>query len=214
MKPSKPKRKVSQRELWLIALLPAALVVIVSLALPGPAGEASELERRLERLAGDDTEASMHDQLEKLAEEHKASRQKLTDLGLQEKFLQAAIDAFESPAAQRAIAFNLAEGLDELSVRLAGHGVRVLAMVEDTAARGGRSAGMRSSGRSGDTGQAKPTDWQVTVAAAWPAMRRALADAETFPRGLALSAMNMEPPRAGVGVQRWELVVTGAGAAP
>lgn len=208
MKPNQPKRKISQRETWLMALLPAALVVILSLALPGPAGEVAEMQDRLERLTGGEAEASMHKQLRDLATELKSNRQELAELETGEAAVAARIQSLQSPVAGRA--FNMAEGLDELTRRLAGHGVQVLAMIEDGGSRQGKSAGGGASGG----GSAARRDWQVSVAATWPEVREALADADTFPQGLALSALKMEPPRPNVPLQRWELIVSGSGAMP
>ena len=214
MKPNKPKRKISQRELWLIALLPAALVVILSLAVPGPAGVAAEMEERLDRLTSGNSGASMHTQLRDLAAEHQASRQQMAELEAREAVARAGIESLQAPAARRALAFNMAEGLDELTSRLGGHGVQVLAMVEDAGSGQGKFvAGTKGRAASGGSTIAR-RDWQVSVAATWPAMREALADAGTFPRGLALSALKMEPPRPNVRVQRWELMVSDSGATP
>lgn len=202
----KPKQKISQRELWLVSLLPAALVIIVSLAIPGPADKIAETERRLEQLSGGDAHESFHKQLRQHTTQLKASEQELAELEARETIAQSRLHALQSPG--RSGTLEMAEALDKLTHGLARHGVRVLAM-EKT--RSNRTTPAKSStARSSD----QQSDWQISVAATWPAVRQALADANTFPPGLALSAMKMDPPRPNVALRKWELIVTDAGATP
>jgi hypothetical protein len=207
-----PKRKITQRELWLICLLPAALVVIVSMALPGPSDEIEAVERRLTQLTGGDAHEQIHSQLRELSEQREASEQDLAALTAREQSLRSQLAALQSPRPDRA-AVAMAEALDELTGRLAGYGVQVLAMEQagSTSRVGSARSSQAGAGqRSGYSGG----DWQVSVAARWPAIRAALADGDAFPPGLALSAMRMESPRPNMPLRRWELIVTDMQATP
>ncbi|MEM8884618.1 MAG: hypothetical protein AAGD14_11150 [Planctomycetota bacterium] len=216
------KARVSKRELWLISLLPSALVVILSLAIPGPADEIPEVEERLNRLTSSDAHARRHSQMRAFAKQLKESKAKQAELKSREAALKAELDAPPVPRAVRTLA--MAEALDELTRRLAAHGVRLLAMEQSTstasapaktsAARIRRARGGARKPSPGPVGSAeKPRSWQVSLAATWPAVRAALADPRTVPPGLALSALAMDPARLGVPLRRWELIVEDAGAA-
>jgi DNA-binding transcriptional MerR regulator len=197
----KAKRRISQRELWLASLLPAALVIIISLGLPNKSDEIDAVERRLEQAASAETIASQRERLRELATELEESREALDALTAQETDLLARIQALQAPVAGRTQ--SLAQALDALTRRLAVHRVQVLAV---TGAAG-----------------AVERDWQVSVAATWQDVREALAEPDTFPPGLALAALHMAPTRpaggsaarSGAGsslaLRRWELLVSDLG---
>ncbi len=196
----KPKRKVTHREVWLVSLLPAALVVIVSMALPGPADEIRAAEQRLNQLTSGDAHERLHTEYREITAQLQESQRALTELEAREAELEAQISTFASPTrpAQR---LEMAQTLDELTRRLGEHGVQVLAMTEAQGSKSNASPAMVAK-----------ADWRVSVAATWPAMSEALSDDDTFPQGLALSAMKMEKPRPNLSLQRWELIVVDLGA--
>ncbi|MEM6552378.1 MAG: hypothetical protein AAF750_09670 [Planctomycetota bacterium] len=191
-----PKRKVSQREIWLLALLPAALVAIVSFSLPGPADELPELEDRLERLSTDG--AQTQSKLRAFSQEMSKTRQEQKALEARETELKAAIASISKPTA-RSATLNMAGVLDELAHRLNAHGVQVLAMET-----GGPRAPKPIDAATGTP----PRQWVVSVAATWPALRSALADDQVFPPGLGLAAMKMDPAQNNRSLRRWELIAT------
>ena len=190
----KPTRKISQREVWLVSLLPAALVIILSLGLPDKSDEIAAVERRLGQASSTEVIARQHRELRELATQLDESRQTLDALEAQEADLQNRIRALQTPVADRTR--SLAQTLDALTRRLAGHGVQVLAVTETGGADARR-------------------DWQVSVAATWQAVRGALAETDTFPPGLALAALQMAPARStagsGLPLRRWELMVSDLG---
>lgn len=196
----KAKSKVSPREVWLLALLPAALVLIVSFALPSPADEVAELEQRLERFTANEGQAVS--QLREYSKELQQSNQQLKALKLKETVLSSQIQAATKPQ-QRRETLDMAGALDELARRLSSHGAQVLAM----AAGAQGSAVKASKGQSAGVSNTVRREWIVSVVATWPVVRTALADAQTFPKGLALSAMNMEQAQPNGTLRRWELVV-------
>ena len=215
----KPIGRISRREVWLVSLLPAALVVIVSLGLPDASDEIAALERRLNQVSSGDAIARQHSDLRALATQLDESRQALEGLAAEQADLLVRIQALQAPVAGRTQ--SMAEALDELTRRLAGHGVQVLAMME--ANRAGRSESAapargarvrRLLGSLTGGGAAARQDWQVTVAATGPAVREALAETDAFPPGLALAALHMAPARSTVPLRRWELVVSDLGAGP
>jgi exonuclease VII large subunit len=195
----KAKLKVSQRELWMMALLPAFLVIIVSMGLPDKSEEIAAAERRLDRVSSPEAVARQRQQLQELATQLEESRQTLDVLAAQEADLKERIQAAQSPVAGRTQ--SMAHALDMLTRRLAGHGIQVLAVTEV-----GGSGARR--------------DWRVSVAATWQDVREALAETETFPVGMALATLQMAPerPTAGstddsvVALRRWELQVRDLGA--
>lgn len=222
----KPKSKISQRELWLLSLLPAALVLIVSLGLPGPAAEIAETETRLARVTGADAQQRMAGQLSDASKELRESRAQIEQLEVREAELRSRLEELQRPRNRTLGGLDMADALDELTERLARHGVRVLAMHSEDAARSGatRTTSARSRRRRAGTSAAaarsyagastsrRATSWEVSVAATWPSLRAALADLEAFPGGLWLSALAMEPAQPNSSLHRWDLIVTEAGA--
>lgn len=205
----KTKTKLSQREVWLVVLLPAALVAIISYAIPGPADKVAELEKALERAGGN--EADAHSQMRDLSQQLKQGREALAALEAKEAELSVQIQSLNKPPQQREV-FNLAGALDELTRRLSLHGAQVLAM---EACAKQTAAGRPVQGGRGQSGvHTSPQEWAVSVAATWPVLRAALADADAFPPGLALSAMKMEQAQPNRTLRRWELVVTAAEQSP
>ncbi|MEM9347602.1 MAG: hypothetical protein AAGB26_13390 [Planctomycetota bacterium] len=200
---------MSQREVWLLALLPAALVVILSFALPGPKKKVADMEARLVRLTSQ--EADAHKQLHDQADALKKGRNEMQVLEAQQADLLAQIAALEEPATvQRRVALDMAGVLDELARRLSQHGAQVLAMeAQNQRAPSTSASGVKAKqNQSNRDPDALRPEWVVSLVATWPVLRKALADAEAFPQGLALSAMNMEPAPSSVTLRRWELVVT------
>jgi len=189
----KPKRKFSQREVWLVSLLPAALAAVVALALPGPSSELAAAERRMNQLTGGGGRQVVQNQVRELETQIKERGKELAELDARAAHLHERLRSLQAPVAARKL--DMAAGLDELSRRLGGHGVQVLATTEES-------------------GSERSRGWKVSVAATWPALRAALAQSSTFPEGLTLSALRMEAPRPDVVLRRWELVVAAAGGTP
>lgn len=189
----KPKRKLSRREVWLVALLPAALAVIVAPMLPGPSTGIEATERRLNQLTGGGGRQALQNQVRELETQIKDRNDELAELDEQTALLQAQLQSVQVPVMMRTL--DMAAGLDDLSRRLDQHGVQVLAMTE-----GG--------------GSETSPGWKISVAATWPALREALTHSRTFPDGLMLLALKMEAPRPEVLLRRWELIVTASGAMP
>ncbi|MEM9301693.1 MAG: hypothetical protein AAGE01_06260 [Pseudomonadota bacterium] len=227
------KRPISRRELWLVSFLPAALVLIVSLGLPkGDVKNIPDMERRLAQLSTESAVQRRARDLRTLTAELTESQAQLDALSVRETALQARVDAIRSPGAGPGA--DMAKGLDALTKQLAGHGVQVLGMVQTGGSRtslatnpaatrdirvpnrpASRSSRRRAarvrSASSAALGASNVPRWQVNVAATWPAMGAILADPETFPPGLALSAMTMQPPRPSLSLRVWQLTVSDAG---
>jgi hypothetical protein len=209
------KRKISQRELWLVSLLPAGLVLILSQALPDASEEIAAAENRLEQLGSTDARMRQSTRLSELKARLEQSQQDLEALAGQKAELQARVDALQAPVAGRAQ--SMAQALDTLGQRLAAHKVQVLeagSAVGDSAASR-REPGFFARFEAGSrSGVATPRDWQIGVAATWPAMLAALEDPETSVPGLALSALAMAPARPSLPLRRWVLIVNDLGAEP
>ena len=186
------KRKISQRELWLVALVPTALVLILSQALPDVNDKIAAAERRLEQLGSTEARVRWSTELGALQTRLEESRQALEALAAQKVEVQARFDAFQAPAPGRAQ--SMAQALDTLLLRLADHGLQVL--------------------DAGGSAEVAPRDWRIGVAATWPAMLAALEDPETAVPGLALSALSMAPAQPSLPLRRWTLIVNGQGAGP
>lgn len=183
----KTKSKVSQREVWLLALLPAALVVIVSFALPSPADKVAELNQRLEQARGDD--AQRHKQLRVFSDERKRFQEELAVLSRTEADLTAQLRLLDVPTA-RGDTLNMTGILDTLLASLEKHGAKTLAI------------------RPKDRDVADGSEWELRVAAPWSTLQAALLDDHAFPPGLALSALKMEQAQPTLSLRLWELVVT------
>ncbi|MEM9386639.1 MAG: hypothetical protein AAGA68_16390 [Pseudomonadota bacterium] len=258
------KRRLSRRELWLVCLMPAALVVIASLGLPkGETSRIPDMERRLNLLTSDEALARRAREQRDLTNELRESEQTLAELKNREAQLKERVDALRVPSGSRASA--MAQGLDRLTRQLSRNGVQVLGMLPQggtrvstasqgrpatsvtsprpnpatsaatrpaTGATANRSLSRRQRRKSVDasalprtsssanrlastsTGTTRRLRWQVDVAATWSAMGRQLAAADTFPPGLALSALTMEPALTSTSLRRWALTVTDTGGEP
>ncbi|MEM6671920.1 MAG: hypothetical protein AAF726_03700 [Planctomycetota bacterium] len=223
------KRRLSLRELWLVSLLPAALVVIVSLGLPGPSKEIKAAETRLDQITGRAAQVRMQGQLQDASASLTESREELAQLEAREAEIMSSLEELQAPRETRSLA--MADAMDQLTRRLAKHGVRVLAMKNvasrslaptQTAQYGSgrkRRAAARlnasssaASNRAARSSSNRKTNWQVSVAGTWPSVRAALADVQAFPTGLGLSALEMQPARPGTSLHRWELFVHEVGA--
>ena len=78
------KTKVTQREVWLLALLPAALVLIVSMSIPGPGDEREQVEQRLEKAQSADARSRRQARREKLEGELAETRAELERVQLEQ----------------------------------------------------------------------------------------------------------------------------------
>lgn len=222
----KGKTKISLRELWLVSLLPAALVLIVSMGLPGPADEIAKVENQLSRLTGSDAQQRMARQLSEASTQLRESREQIEELEVREAELRSRLEPIEAVRKGTGPRLVMADALDELTERLSRHGVRVLAMHGNASNRAGSTggtssrsrrrrprAGTTAAGSSASSGAANRRQiWEVSVAATWPALRAALADVDAFPTGLWLSALAMEPALPSSSLHRWDLYVNEAGA--
>lgn len=200
--------KVSKRELWMVSLLPAALVVIVSFIVPTPAEEVHELEERLERMNQSAPSGTTLQRAEQSQAEIREAESSLEALEQQEEVLQTQIEMARRPetSVSPAASVSLAIKLDELRARLAKHGVQVTA-IDDKGAGPGKATQ--------STQPSSPTQtWSVTVFGRWTQVRAALDDPETFPWGLTLQSMQMDERSPQTALRRWELSVSPVGGRP
>ncbi|MEM6257677.1 MAG: hypothetical protein AAGI37_05130 [Planctomycetota bacterium] len=196
----KTQSKVSHREVWLISLLPAALVVIISFALPSPADQVSELEDELQRLQAGEEE--MLTELREYAAQLKRDKEEMVAMEQKEQELSAQLDSATAPPDERET-LDMAGVLDEFGRQLTAHGAQVVAMEEVTTG----STTKKTRGQDAENQASIRREWVVRLVATWPVLHAALKDPEAFPRGLSLSAMNMEPTQPKSPLHRWELVV-------
>jgi len=188
------KTKVTQREVWLLALLPAALVLIVSMSIPGPGDEREQVEQRLEKAQSADARSRRQARREKLEGEISESRAELERVELELAERRARLDGLLRPAEAEvegpAEEQSFVESLDLMSQRLRTHGVLV--------------TGMESEGASGRAGGVVMS---VSAEAPWRAMGAALADVDAFPPGLGMKGLDMMPVRPGTPTREWTLRV-------
>lgn len=194
------KRQITKRELWLMSVLPGALVMIISMGLPNASKDITAAENQLERLMSTDARMRQATQLRELRAQSAEYQETQAELASQEVAIQTQINVLETPVTNRTQ--SLTQALHTLTVRLVGHGVQVLAM-------GKAKAESRSNAQ--DSGQ---QDWTVSVIASWTAMSEALADPDVFPSGLVLLAITMEQPKSPMPLRHWELTVIDLGGKP
>ncbi|MEM9882008.1 MAG: hypothetical protein AAF800_03715 [Planctomycetota bacterium] len=199
--------KLSKRELWLVSMLPAVLVVIASFVVPRPADEVHELEEQLDRITQADPPGRTVQRAQEARSQIREHEASLEALARQAGELNTTIEAARRPAAPAATAASasasLAENLDELRARLARYGVRVLAIdSKGSAARRPSSAPLSSE------------TWRVTAVGRWGEVRDALNQPGTFPAGLVLRSMQMDEPSSRTTLRRWEFSVAPAGGRP
>ncbi|MEM9419134.1 MAG: hypothetical protein AAGA25_08825 [Planctomycetota bacterium] len=202
-------QKLSKRELWMVSLLPAALVVIASFIVPSPADEVKQLEERLEQITQNTSPAQTIERAQTARAEIREAESTLEALSGEEASVQAQIETARRPevAIQTAYSASLAENLDELRARLADHGVQVLAI--DSKATGKSSTRSRAGASS-----LAVEKWRVTAVGRWGQVRQALNHSETFPEGLALLSIQMDEPSSRTALRRWELSVAPVGGRP
>ncbi|MEM8710404.1 MAG: hypothetical protein AAGG01_05595 [Planctomycetota bacterium] len=225
-----PKKRISTRELWLVSLLPAAIVLIFSFAFPGPAKEIDGLEANLARLMSNETQQRLASQLQEATENLSSGKEELIALDKRIADLEAELAVKEAPKAKM-LPLQMTDALDFLTNRLAAHGVRVVSMERaDGPAKAvssfvsssrasrrrrarsgtGSSLASQSADVSGSDASGKAR-WRVSVAATWPNAHRALADIDAFPPGLGLYAFEMESARPGSSLHRWNFIVSEVG---
>lgn len=187
----KHKRSISAREAWLLAMMPAALAVIVSFALPKHADQVKALERRLDRASGADGD--------ELLAESKQARDQIGEATRAQQAIEARREAVLAQleglqrAPKYAMATSPADQMHRLSEAMAGHGVRVVATAP---------------AKPGEVQPGEAEGWRVTLVGSWPAMHKALADAEAIPSGLRLQTLKMEPPpERAIKLRRWIMEV-------
>lgn len=220
------KKPMSRRELWLVSLLPAALVLIVSTGLPGPGEEIATAERRLEQMTSAAAQRRLSDRLREATAELAEARSAIEELDLREEALELRLAAARAPREVVAPKRRppMAYVLDELASRLEVRGIRVLAM--DPVRSGStpaapfvaanpfaRRSRAKARARGEQVSAARTTSataarWSVTVAATWPDLMDALRDEDSFPEGLGLLALDMEPARRASSLHSWQLTVS------
>ncbi|MGB0332604.1 MAG: hypothetical protein ACPGPE_12410 [Planctomycetota bacterium] len=188
------KTKVTQREVWLLALLPAALVLIVSMSIPGPGDEREQVEQRLEKAQSADARSRRQARREKLEGELAETRAELERVQLEQAERRSHLEELqrpadlevEGPAEER----SFVESLDLMSQRLQAHGVVVTGMQSEGTGRGAGGVVM-----------------DVSAEAPWRAMGAALADVDVFPPGLGMRGIEMESVLPGTLTRTWTLKV-------
>jgi hypothetical protein len=191
-------RKITTRELWLVSILPAALVLILSAALPGPNNEIASATERLEKLTSGEAHAKMDRKLRLHATEQEQVEQQLAEFSAEEEMLRHTLAQLRSPGGSKHV--SMAAAVSTLAQRMAMHDVHLLAM--ENASREGEP-----DHRSGNKNKVTQKKWQLEVAATWPAFRAALNDLNAFPPDIALLAISMHNAQSASTLRRWELIV-------
>lgn len=187
------KRKgISTRERWLLALLPAALLIIGSFILPGGKAERRQLNALLSNAPGDE---EMHRELAELAETIDASRAEAQRIDDE----LAQLRRPKTPGRQASHAepgpTSLAERFKQLGGRLDQAGIAIVS-----------TEMVRQSGSSVDG--ASTNSWRLTVASTWAELTNAIAQPDLVPAGLAIDSITMDPPRTGTRLRRWVIMLS------
>jgi len=190
------KRRMSGRERWLVALLPAALILIASYAIPMGQKKAESLERVVTSAPDD---MKLHRELSELSKQLKQARQERDVEVAKLEQLQADID-FKKQGGAMARSSTI-DRFQQLSQRLADRGVVIMASepIQTTGANNSRPKGAQHDA---------PRAWRLTVAGTWPKLREAMSDESLTPAGLRIQTLTMSEPTPGTTLRRWVLEVS------
>ena len=183
-------KQLSSRERWLLALLPAALVLVAWLFIPTGAQEREQLERVIANAPSD---AQLHRELAELSRSTRDSRKELKHLTSELNQLTAATDK-GSLGSNRQITDSMAGQFQYLDQRFDELGIAVIA-----------TESVRSTASQGD---GEIQTWRVTVVSSWSRLAQALSTPNLMPSGLRVDALAMDPPRRGTKLRRWVMTLS------
>jgi hypothetical protein len=186
------RNALSTRERWLLALLPAALVLIGSSILPSGKTERRQLNAVLSNAPGDE---EMHRELAELTRTIGESRAEVRRIEEElAQLRQPTVPDRQATAAALEPA-TLAGRFEQLGERLDGLGIAI--MSTEAVGRSGSSAGDTTA----DT-------WKLTVASTWPQLTDAMARSDLMPAGLIVDSIAMDPPRNDTHLRRWVIMLS------
>ena len=187
------RRRLTSRESWLVALLPATLVLVVATLFLGGNDEADQLQRQMNRAVSGRSSRQIHDELAKATRSVRAAEKELERLDGVKRHHERALEAAASVPEVRPLVGSQADRFHRLGLGLKRRELRLIASEPATTGRGGA--------------EAQAPRWRFTVLGTWQRMRSLLEDAEAFPPGLALASIEMEAPRPGTTWRKWVLTV-------
>ena len=193
------KRKaLSTRERWLLALLPAALVLVGSFILPSGKTERRQLNVVLSNTPGDE---ERHRELAELATRIGERRTEIRRIDDELARIRRPKMPDRQAIAAAPGSMSLAGRFEQLGERLDDVGIAILST--EAIERSGSSAG--------DT---TATSWKLTVASTWPQLTDAIAQPDLVPAGLIVDSIAMDPPRTGTRLRRWVIMLSASDGAP
>lgn len=187
------KRPLSSRELWLVSLLPAALVLIVLTVIKPGTSEISRLHSLLADAAEHDKMRAEVRDLSLTLREHRDEAVRLDGEMIRVRSQVKGLERQSAPRGGSGTG-SMAQRFEFLVDRLDRSGVSVLSCE----ALGGSA---------GTSGQAAAS-WRLAVAGGWPQMARSLGDEQLTSPGIRIESLEMKPARPGVALHEWVMVVS------
>ena len=190
------KRPLTNRERWLLALLPAGLIAIASFIVPMGATKRAKLEKQVKAAPSDE---EVHRQMATLSRKRSELDKtlKVMEQTLAQTRAEIAEIRFPSgttgdsapPIAQRFK--HLIDHLEQQQIALVATEVVQEATPGDTNAR---------------------RVWALTLMGSWPQMESALSDVSLVPPGLWIDSLTMEAISQRTALRRWRMNVSAAAA--
>ncbi len=181
-------RKLSVRETWLLAILPASVILVVSFLLPNGKREVARLQSQIRSAPND---AQYTTQFRELTTQLNDARQHHEQLQHRRAAADAELARLDSPARLR-LSRPLADCFRALSDRMAKTGVVIVATELATPEKHGDESLRR---------------WELTLAGSWQQVSRALADDTLAPDGLVVASLKMHDVSLRSQIRRWTLIV-------
>lgn len=185
-------KAISTRERWLLAFLPASLVLIGFFILPSGKAERRQLNTVLSNAPSDE---ELHRELAQLSKTIEESRSEVTQIEVKLASLRAP-DASERPENDAASpTMSTAGRFEVLARRLDEVGIAIVS-----------SEAVRRPGSATDGNAAH--SWKLTVASTWPRLTEAIAQLDLLPPGLVVDSIEMDAPRPGTRLRRWVIMLS------
>lgn len=181
--------RLSQRETWMLAILPGGLVLLISFALPSNKQEAARLQTQVKSAP---KQAQYNRQMRDLTTQLNTFRRDLSELEQRKSAIDSALAKMEALPTEVQTQ-PLAECFQLLSQRLASEGVMIVATeAEAPNTQRGRKDLWR---------------WRLTLAGTWEQVRLAISDEQLVPDRLLISSLEMHKPDTASKLRRWTLTV-------
>jgi len=187
------KRPLTNRERWLLALLPAGLIAIVSFFIPNGSKEREMLERQIAAAPSGD---ELHRELSGLISQRNELKQLLNELETAQAATHEEIASLREPIGMAVVgdAPPIAQRFKHVMDFLQQQQITLI-----------KSELVREM-----TAQDTPPYqvWALTLVGSWPQMQAALADESLVPEGVQIDSLSLESASQRSSLRQWRMIVS------